>query len=88
MSILSIQNLSKSFNVDKKTLRGMVSCKKYLQEISNYKLTGELANILNESAIIATRNKHNEISNEDIENAVKKIKKQGDFHRPVWSLFN
>ena len=33
----------------------------------------ELANILNESAIIATRNKHKEITNEDIENAVKKI---------------
>ena len=35
----------------------------------------ELANILNEAAIIATRNKHTEITNEDIENAVKKIKK-------------
>ena len=33
----------------------------------------ELANVLNEAAIIATRSKHNEISNEDIENAVKKI---------------
>ena len=33
----------------------------------------ELANVLNEAAIIATRNKHTEISNEDIENAVKKI---------------
>ena len=33
----------------------------------------ELANVLNEAAIIATRSKHKEISNEDIENAVKKI---------------
>ena len=33
----------------------------------------ELANVLNESAIIATRSKHAEISNDDIENAVKKI---------------
>ncbi|MBQ7410290.1 MAG: ATP-dependent zinc metalloprotease FtsH [Clostridia bacterium] len=33
----------------------------------------ELANVLNEAAIIATRLKHKEISNDDIENAVKKI---------------
>ncbi len=33
----------------------------------------ELANVLNEAAIIATRNKHDAITNEDIENAVKKI---------------
>ena len=33
----------------------------------------ELANVLNEAAIIATRQKHREITNEDIENAVKKI---------------
>ena len=33
----------------------------------------ELANVLNESAIIATRNKHDAITNSDIENAVKKI---------------
>ena len=33
----------------------------------------ELANILNESAIIATINKHEEIENEDIEEAVKKV---------------
>ncbi len=33
----------------------------------------ELANVLNEAAIIATRSKHNEIQNVDIENAVKKI---------------
>ena len=33
----------------------------------------ELANVLNEAAIIATRSKHKAISNEDIENAVKKI---------------
>ena len=33
----------------------------------------ELANILNEGAIIATINKHEEIENEDIEEAVKKV---------------
>ncbi len=33
----------------------------------------ELANILNEAAIIATRQEHNAITNEDIENAVKKV---------------
>ena len=37
-------------------------------------LTGaELANILNEAAIIATKNKHEDIENEDIEEAVKKV---------------
>lgn len=33
----------------------------------------ELANVLNESAIIATREGHEAITNEDIENAIKKI---------------
>ena len=33
----------------------------------------ELENILNESAIIATKNKHEDIENEDIEDAVKKV---------------
>ena len=33
----------------------------------------ELANILNEAAIIATRKEHNEIKNEDVEEAVKKV---------------
>ena len=33
----------------------------------------ELANVLNEAAILATRNKHDEITNNDIESAVKKI---------------
>ena len=33
----------------------------------------ELANILNEAAIVATRNKHNEILQEDLDFAVKKI---------------
>ncbi len=37
-------------------------------------LTGaELANILNEAAIIATKNKHEDIENDDIEEAVKKV---------------
>ncbi len=33
----------------------------------------ELANILNEAAIIATKRKHEEIENEDVEEAVKKV---------------
>ncbi len=33
----------------------------------------ELENILNESAIVATKNKHEEIENDDIEEAVKKV---------------
>ena len=33
----------------------------------------ELANILNEAAIIATINKHNAITNKDIEDATKKV---------------
>ena len=33
----------------------------------------ELENILNEAAIIATKNKHEDIENEDIEEAVKKV---------------
>ncbi len=33
----------------------------------------ELENILNEAAIVATKNKHDEIENEDIEEAVKKV---------------
>ena len=33
----------------------------------------ELANILNEAAIIATKNKHEEIENDDLEEAVKKV---------------
>ena len=36
-----------NFTIEKKTLRGMIACKKSLAEISNYKLTGEFANILN-----------------------------------------
>ena len=37
-------------------------------------LTGaELANILNEAAIIATKNKHEDIENDDIEEAIKKV---------------
>lgn len=33
----------------------------------------ELANILNEAAIIATKNKHEDIENEDVEEAIKKV---------------
>ena len=64
-SILKLHSKNKKFasDVDFKTIAGDTAG-----------FTGaELANVLNEAAIIATRSKHNEISNEDIENAVKKI---------------
>ncbi len=64
-AILKLHSKNKKFaeNVDLKTIAGDTAG-----------FTGaELANVLNEAAIIATRNKHTEISNEDIENAVKKI---------------
>ena len=64
-SILKLHSKNKRFasDVDFKTIAGDTAG-----------FTGaELANVLNEAAIIATRSKHNEISNEDIENAVKKI---------------
>lgn len=35
-----------NFSIERKTLSGMIACKKRLQEISTYKFTGELANIL------------------------------------------
>ena len=55
--------------------------KKFSPEIDFKEIAGdtagftgaELANVLNEAAIIATRNKHKQITNSDIENAVKKI---------------
>ena len=48
--------------------------KKFAEDVDFKSIAGdELANVLNEAAIIATRLKHKEISNEDIENAVKKI---------------
>ena len=55
--------------------------KKFAQDVNFKEIAGdtagftgaELANLLNEAAIIATRNKHEEITNADIENAVKKI---------------
>ena len=63
--ILKLHSKNKKFasDVDFKTIAGDTAG-----------FTGaELANVLNEAAIIATRSKHSEISNEDIENAVKKI---------------
>ena len=63
--ILKLHSKNKKFasDVDFKTIAGDTAG-----------FTGaELANVLNEAAIIATRSKHTEISNEDIENAVKKI---------------
>ena len=47
----------------------------------------ELENILNEAAIVATKNKHEDIENLDIEEAVKKVtvglekKRQGIFRK-------
>ena len=64
-SILKLHSKNKKFasDVDLKSIAGDTAG-----------FTGaELANVLNEAAIIATRNKHQEISNDDIENAVKKI---------------
>ena len=64
-SILKLHSQNKKFaqDVDLKTIAGDTAG-----------FTGaELANVLNEAAIIATRNKHKEISNDDIESAVKKI---------------
>ena len=64
-SILKLHSKNKKFadDVDFKAIAGDTAG-----------FTGaELANVLNEAAIIATRSKHREISNEDIENAVKKI---------------
>ena len=64
-AILKLHSKNKKFadDVDFKTIAGDTAG-----------FTGaELANVLNEAAIIATRSKHKQISNEDIENAVKKI---------------
>ena len=64
-SILKLHSKNKKFAAD-------VDFKAIAGDTAGF--TGaELANVLNESAIIATRSKHTEISNEDIENAVKKI---------------
>ena len=64
-SILKLHSQNKKFakDVDFKSIAGDTAG-----------FTGaELANVLNEAAILATRNKHKEITNADIENAVKKI---------------
>ncbi len=64
-SILKLHSKNKKFanDVDFKSIAGDTAG-----------FTGaELANVLNEAAILATRNKHKEITNLDIENAVKKI---------------
>ncbi len=55
-----------------KKLAKDVSLKSIAEDTAGF--TGaELANILNEAAIIATINKHEEIENDDIEEAVKKV---------------
>lgn len=64
-AILKLHSKNKKFDSD-------VDFKEIAGDTAGF--TGaELANVLNEAAIIATRNKHNKISNADIENAVKKI---------------
>ncbi len=64
--ILKIHSTDKKFAND-------VSLKSIAEDTAGY--TGaELANILNESAIIATINEHDAIEQEDIEEAVKKVK--------------
>ena len=64
-SILKLHSKNKKFATD-------VDFKDIAGDTAGF--TGaELANLLNEAAIIATRNKHEEITNSDIENAVKKI---------------
>ena len=64
-AILKLHSKNKKFADD-------VNFKEIAGDTSGF--TGaELANVLNEAAIIATRNKHDEISNIDIENAVRKI---------------
>ena len=64
-AILKLHSKNKKFSSD-------VNFKEIAGDTSGF--TGaELANVLNESAIIATRNKHTEITNMDIENAVRKI---------------
>ena len=63
--ILKIHSTDKKFAND-------VSLKSIAEDTAGY--TGaELANILNESAIIATINEHDAIEQEDIEEAVKKV---------------
>ncbi len=55
--------------------------KKFADDVDFHTIAGdtagftgaELANILNEAAIIATREGHNAITNDDVENAVKKV---------------
>ena len=55
-----------------KRLSDNVNLESIAEDTAGY--TGaELANILNESAIIATKNGHDEIENEDVEEAVKKV---------------
>ncbi len=55
-----------------KKLSSEVNLKSIAEDTAGF--TGaELANILNEAAIIATKNNHEEIENDDIEEAVKKV---------------
>ena len=55
-----------------KRISGNVNLESIAEDTAGF--TGaELENILNEAAIIATKNKHEEIENDDIEEAVKKV---------------
>ena len=59
-------------HAQKKKLSDEVNLESIAEDTAGF--TGaELANILNEAAIIATINKHDEIENSDIEEAVKKV---------------
>ena len=59
-------------HAQKKMLSDEVNLESIAEDTAGF--TGaELANILNEAAIIATINKHDEIENSDIEEAVKKV---------------
>ncbi len=65
------EEILKIHSKEKKFARG-VTLKSIAEDTAGY--TGaELANILNEAAIIATINKHSSIKQEDIEEAVKKV---------------
>lgn len=65
------EEILKIHSKDKKIAEG-VSLESIAEDTAGF--TGaELANILNEAAIIATKNEHKEITTDDIEEAVKKV---------------
>ena len=65
------EEILKIHSKDKK-ISNEISLKSIAEDTAGF--TGaELANVLNEAAIIATRNKHEEIKRDDLEEAVKKV---------------